>query len=452
MKRALLTLLILIAFVANASTYVSGGIYSNTIWTKANSPYIVTSNIVVFPSDTLTIQPGVTVKFYKNQSLSIRGWLIAVGTPIDSITFTSDSSSPYPGIWSGVGPYSIYKYCSFYYANEIGSDSSVYHCSFLHCKTGLGSGASLAIKGCVFINNTTGYIPSNGNFVDSCLFKHNHLGIDYSSGAEFLIQNNSFFKNDTAIYSANNGEIKNCNISQNDYGLVWVDQINIYGCIFDSNKHYATNFYADQDTIGYSTFRYNGIGIFNTTTSDNASQIYDNTFEENDTGMTVGASLPNELICNNICYNKYYGVVCYTSQNVDMKNNYWCFNDSIDIRKTIYDGYDDISLGLVIVTPFDTFACDSSGLLTSTVKAAPNWKNISVYPNPASSELSISMYQNVNGTIMLTNVLGQTMYTSTITGNSGTVQKIDISSLQQGVYFLQLESNGQVLTKKVLKI
>ena len=73
-------------------------------------------------------------------------------------------------------------------------------------------------------------------------------------------------------------------------------------------------------------------------------------------------------------------------------------------------------------------------------------------PTPRAQSFSIDMRQNVNGTITLTNVLGQAVYNSTITGNSGTVQKIDISSLQQGVYFLQLESNGQVLTKKVLKI
>ena len=32
-----------------AQTNVSGGIYQNTTWTAANSPYIVTGSIVVFP-------------------------------------------------------------------------------------------------------------------------------------------------------------------------------------------------------------------------------------------------------------------------------------------------------------------------------------------------------------------------------------------------------------------
>jgi hypothetical protein len=45
-----------------AQTNVSGGIYQNTTWTAANSPYIVTGSIVVFPGNTLNIQPGVEIK------------------------------------------------------------------------------------------------------------------------------------------------------------------------------------------------------------------------------------------------------------------------------------------------------------------------------------------------------------------------------------------------------
>ena len=45
-----------------SQTSVSGGIYQNTTWTIAGSPYIVTGSVVVFPGNTLTIQPGVEIK------------------------------------------------------------------------------------------------------------------------------------------------------------------------------------------------------------------------------------------------------------------------------------------------------------------------------------------------------------------------------------------------------
>jgi hypothetical protein len=45
-----------------SQTNVGGNIISNTIWTKANSPYILTSNVGVPSAYTLTIEPGVIVQ------------------------------------------------------------------------------------------------------------------------------------------------------------------------------------------------------------------------------------------------------------------------------------------------------------------------------------------------------------------------------------------------------
>src|SRR5438270_6652451 len=94
-KLIALYLFILISFFANGQTNVSGGIYANTTWTQANSPYIITDTVVVFPGVTLTIEPGVTVKFDDGVQLEIRqAILIADGQTNDSITFTSNSSNP----------------------------------------------------------------------------------------------------------------------------------------------------------------------------------------------------------------------------------------------------------------------------------------------------------------------------------------------------------------------
>jgi len=86
----------------SADTSVGGQITSNTTWTKANSPYIVTSSVLVNQGVTLTIEPGVTVKFDSAKALQVEGELIARGTEAEPIVFTSNQPSPAPGDWGNI--------------------------------------------------------------------------------------------------------------------------------------------------------------------------------------------------------------------------------------------------------------------------------------------------------------------------------------------------------------
>jgi len=74
---------------SQARTEVGGPIFKDTVWTFDKSPYIVVQNIEVAEGVTLTIEPGVTVKFDGNYALIISGTLIARGTEGKLITFTS---------------------------------------------------------------------------------------------------------------------------------------------------------------------------------------------------------------------------------------------------------------------------------------------------------------------------------------------------------------------------
>ena len=78
---------------------VGGPIISDTTWTLANSPYIVTSSVQVMTGVTLTIQAGVVVKFNSAKLLQVDGTLIARGTAANLISFTSNQSSPQQGDW-----------------------------------------------------------------------------------------------------------------------------------------------------------------------------------------------------------------------------------------------------------------------------------------------------------------------------------------------------------------
>jgi len=101
----LTTLLLTTLFIATSGfgqTDVSGVISSNTTWTLANSPYIVTGNILVNEGITLTIEPGVIVKFDSDTYIKMEGTLTAVGTINSYITFQSNASSPDKSDWEGI--------------------------------------------------------------------------------------------------------------------------------------------------------------------------------------------------------------------------------------------------------------------------------------------------------------------------------------------------------------
>ncbi|MEJ2641245.1 MAG: hypothetical protein P8010_16895 [Desulfosarcinaceae bacterium] len=96
-------LFLLMTNSALAATIVTDNITSDTTLEKSGSPYIICSDMHVYPDITLTIEPGVIAIIAKDATLLIGGTLIAIGTPEDPITFTSDQRTPQTeGPWKGI--------------------------------------------------------------------------------------------------------------------------------------------------------------------------------------------------------------------------------------------------------------------------------------------------------------------------------------------------------------
>lgn len=161
-----------------SGTSVGGPIISDTTWTLANSPYLVTSNIQVMTGVTLTIQPGVVVRFNSSKLLQVDGALVARGLSTSPITFTSNQPSPRPGDWANIYFTDGSMDAAFDGAGNY-ANGSVLQYSILEYA---GKEVESAI-----------HAPSSAPFVDHCMIRNNAsrgLRIAGTSGKLAKVSNN----------------------------------------------------------------------------------------------------------------------------------------------------------------------------------------------------------------------------------------------------------------------
>jgi uncharacterized repeat protein (TIGR03803 family) len=82
-------------------------------------------------------------------------------------------------------------------------------------------------------------------------------------------------------------------------------------------------------------------------------------------------------------------------------------------------------------------------------RLSANSNQLSIYPNPASNQLTITSKQLSINRVEITNVLGQVIFNSP-SGDFGLEKIIDVSSLPDGMYFIAITSGNETALKKFL--
>jgi hypothetical protein len=271
------------------ATDVGGPIVSDTTWTLVNSPYIVVANVEVWQNVTLTIEPGVVVKFNTGRFLQVNGTLVARGTAGQPIVFTSNKANPQPGDWSGI----------------VFADSSV---------DAVFDGAGNYLSGSVLQFCTVEYATRNGYstyaaidaqkaapFVDHCTIRNNAatgIYITGSSSGQARVSNNTVSNNSSSIFAGgiqarysiiNNNTLSNNSATDDSGGGIAASNSTITNNVISNNSADPVHFggggiYAtDESTISNNIITGNmskgsGGGIF---ANGSSVTVVDNTISNN---------------------------------------------------------------------------------------------------------------------------------------------------------------------------
>ena len=210
-------LIVISLFTMNSiadTTYVASGNVSG-VWTTANSPYIVYNGDITLPANqSMTIMPGVEVRFSGRYKFIVEGLLYAEGTGQDSITFTRHyptEESKWRGFrFDNADNNSMLSYCRIEYTKGDGgypdirggciwiSDCSI---TVSHCLVQNGYSHNANYNGCgggICLNQNSASVIVHNTVRDNQADSGG--GIFAGSGCDPLIENN-LIANNQAFYA-----------------------------------------------------------------------------------------------------------------------------------------------------------------------------------------------------------------------------------------------------------
>ncbi len=275
------------SYIASA-TYVEGSIRQDTIWTLTDSPFVVSKDITVHPNVTLTIEPGVEVKFGGDFSLLVEGSLSASGAENNTIIFTSNKDQPGAGDWNtikfnGTEP-STLAYCVVQHAkNAITVENSGVNIE--NCEIGTNS-----LNGITIVN-------SSAEVKGSEIANNFGSGVCITGDNQVTIQNNTISSNANGVLLTGNLTtgvtiLENIVMSNTQSGIQLdaddYSDLVIINNIISANKNGFSVSGQASTYITKNSISYNNIGIFYKGGKDHVA--YYNDIYGNEYGMDIASN------------------------------------------------------------------------------------------------------------------------------------------------------------------
>lgn len=157
------------AMMARADQSVSGDIVADTKWQRDSGTYIVVGDVTIRQGATLTVEPGVVVRFNARKRMVVEGSLVAVGDERQPIVFTKSAGNQN---WSGITIEATGGTVFDGTMNRIGGSL------FRHVKFHFADTALAVIQA--------------GIVIDSSHFDTNNVSVDFCSSRGGLVRDNVF--------------------------------------------------------------------------------------------------------------------------------------------------------------------------------------------------------------------------------------------------------------------
>ncbi|MFB6363220.1 hypothetical protein ACFCP7_04060 [Paenibacillus elgii] len=326
---------------SGSGTQISGNIAQDTVWTKAGSPYIVTTTVFIHENVTLSIEPGIVVKFRNETGLRVGGNLLVNGTQSEPALFGPETPQSVPG-WKGLD-------LQYIDTNTV----RIKHAEFTGAASAIDAGTypivnknPAIIDHVKFINNQTALNGDIKNFnIASSVFENNGTGIRGSRVFVYdsIIRNNGGGVTDLGDSEArkdkDNLVVKSRNEGNDSYGFKGS------GAIYDSTI--TGNVYgAYVDRVFHGMFGKISISLYNTKVSGNQIGLLSTTGDPENTvrfksgelsDNAVGFDGPIPVTESNILRNGLNGVInnYNGSDTIPLQNNYWGTTDEQEVASKL---------------------------------------------------------------------------------------------------------------------
>ena len=449
-KRFTLTLsFIPLALMSGSQTLLPSSFNSDTLLSKANSPYLIQGNLTTGTGTVLQIEAGTIIKFDAGASLTVKGKLFATGTLADSIYFISNNASTWQRINSSAADIDL-KYCHFKGGSMLlwasgGNNISVTNCVIESKATGSGEDC-IAVHDAarVFIDSIRltgmGGKISQGSKndavdldnVDSCFVLNSIIshfsddGVDIGTSSKYaLIAGNqiSYCNYGTTVGETSPAYLENNIFSYNDAGI----QVHNHAVI-----------YANYNTIYHNTW---GIECYHS--EEGSAQTGGTAFVQN---TIFSANAQSEILTQSsssltISYSISDDEVLPGNHNIggdpkltDPEHNDFSLQETSPCIGAGSPGQDGMA------TNMGAWG-GSRGTPVTNLKSPKNIIRILAYPNPTTGEVFIETSPvGCPQEIGLYNYQGKLLFTRT---NHENQFVLDLSSFPSGMFWLRISAGSK---------